>query len=57
MGQAGVVVFTAEIVAVPASDVVDGAGLSNGQVSKGIVAFTGPSDTVTWAPHGAWETR
>ncbi|HEX7759568.1 MAG TPA: flagellar hook-basal body complex protein [Caulobacteraceae bacterium] len=30
----------AEIVAVPASDVVDGAGLSNGQVSTGIVAFT-----------------
>lgn len=30
----------AEVVAVPASDVVDGAGLSNGQVAKGIVAFT-----------------
>ena len=30
----------AEIVAVPASDVVDGAGLANGQITKGIVAFT-----------------
>ncbi|MBS0410378.1 MAG: flagellar hook-basal body complex protein [Proteobacteria bacterium] len=30
----------AEIVAVPASDVVDGAGLTNGQISTGIVAFT-----------------
>jgi flagellar hook protein FlgE len=30
----------AEIRAVPASDVVDGAGLSNGQVATGIVAFT-----------------
>jgi flagellar hook protein FlgE len=30
----------AEIVAVPASDVVDGAGLTNGQISTGTVAFT-----------------
>ena len=30
----------AEVVAVPASDVVDGAGLANGQIAKGIVAFT-----------------
>jgi flagellar hook protein FlgE len=30
----------AEIRAVPASDVVDGAGLSNGQIATGIVAFT-----------------
>ena len=30
----------AEIVAVPASDVVDGAGLANGQIATGIVAFT-----------------
>ena len=30
----------AEIVAVPASDVVDGSGLSNGQIATGVVAFT-----------------
>jgi len=30
----------AEIVAVPASDVVDGTGLANGQIATGIVAFT-----------------
>jgi flagellar hook protein FlgE len=30
----------AEIVAVPASDVVDGAGLANGQIATGVVAFT-----------------
>jgi flagellar hook protein FlgE len=30
----------AEIVAVPASNVVDGAGLSNGQIATGIIAFT-----------------
>ncbi len=30
----------AEVVAVPASDIVDGSGLSNGQISTGIVAFT-----------------
>jgi flagellar hook protein FlgE len=30
----------AEIVSVPASDVVDGAGLANGQIATGIVAFT-----------------
>jgi len=30
----------AEIVAVPASDVVDGAGLANGQIATGIVGFT-----------------
>jgi flagellar hook protein FlgE len=38
----------AEIVAVPASDVVDGAGLANGQIRSGIVAFTadGKLDTV-----------
>ena len=38
----------AEIVAVPASDVLDGAGLANGQIAKGIVAFTadGKLDTV-----------
>ena len=38
----------AEIVAIPASDVVDGAGLTNGQIATGIVAFTpdGKLDTV-----------
>jgi flagellar hook protein FlgE len=30
----------AELVAVPASDVVDGAGLSNGQIATGTIAFT-----------------
>lgn len=30
----------AELVAVPPTDVVDGAGLSNGQIATGIVAFT-----------------
>jgi flagellar hook protein FlgE len=30
----------AEIVAVPASSVVDGAGLANGQIATGIIAFT-----------------
>lgn len=30
----------AEIVAVPPTDVVDGAGLSNGQIATGVVAFT-----------------
>ena len=30
----------AELVAVPASDVTDGAGLSNGQIATGMIAFT-----------------
>jgi flagellar hook protein FlgE len=45
----------AEIVAVPASDVVDGAGLSNGQIATGIVAFTptgqiDPAKTTLFGP-------
>lgn len=30
----------AELVAVPASDITDGAGLSNGQIATGVIAFT-----------------
>ncbi|MDB5438176.1 MAG: transposase [Caulobacteraceae bacterium] len=32
--------WLAEIRAIPASDVIDGAGLSNGQIKTGVVAFT-----------------
>ena len=32
--------WLAELVAVPPSDVVDGAGLTNGQIATGVVAFT-----------------
>jgi flagellar hook protein FlgE len=45
----------AELVAVPASDVVDGAGLSNGQIATGMIAFTptGQIDTANSTLFGA----